>query len=271
MLSHHFIPAENGSDKYIVLLHGFGGNYRVWKHQIPILARNYNILAINLPSHHEENIRNIKLSQIEPTLKSVADEILKVCDMYHIKEKQTAWMGVSLGTIFVKYIEAYHPEYISFGILVGAVATVNTLFTKVTEIFSKIGDKLPFRFVYHVFSYIIMPGLKNEESRNIFRKCAIALNKTEFKLWMKVFNQAFRFSHKFEHLETNIRNIYIIGDEDTVFRNGAIHEMKESHGKLLLLEKCGHVCNIVKKDYFNHIITPLLNTQFNKTLHSQLA
>ena len=268
MLSHHFIPAKNGSDKYIVLLHGFGGNYRVWKHQIPILAQNYNILAINLPSHHEDHMPNLKLSQIEPTLNSVANEIIKVCDAYDIKSKNAAWMGVSLGTIFVKYIEAYHPDYVSFGILVGAVATVNKLFTKITRLFSKIGDKLPFRVVYHVFSYVIMPGHKNEESRNIFRKCAIALNKTEFKLWMKIFNQAFKFSHTFEHLQTNIHNIYIIGDEDEVFRDGAICEMKKSHGKLLLLEKCGHVCNIVKKDYFNHIMMPLFRTQFRQHAHA---
>ena len=76
--------------------------------------------------------------------------------MYSIRH--TTFMGVSLGTIFVKYIEAFYPDYVDFGILVGAVATVNILLRGCVKLFSTIGDKLPFTMVYHIFSWIIMPA-----------------------------------------------------------------------------------------------------------------
>ena len=67
MLHHTFIPAEDGNTETIVLLHGFGGNSRIWKYQIPLLSKYYNVLTIDLPSHNEGNLR---LSELDVTLDS---------------------------------------------------------------------------------------------------------------------------------------------------------------------------------------------------------
>ena len=254
MLHHEMIKAENGNDKTIVLLHGFGGNSRVWKYQIPLLSQYYNVLAIDLPSHHEENIR---LSELEVSLDSVAKEILAVCDEYGVHS--AIFMGVSLGTIFVKYIEAFYPDYVDFGILVGAVATVNVFLRFFACLFSRIGDKIPFTAVYHIFSWILMPGKLNEESRSIFRKCAVALNKKEFRLYMHIFNQAFRFSKVFEK-ENHPENVYVSGEQDNCFLRRAVREAKRSSGRMIKMHTCGHVCNIVQKHRFNEIMFELLET-----------
>lgn len=252
MLHHEYICAEDGNSETIVMLHGFGGNSRVWKHQVPLLTTHYNVLLIDLPSHHEENK---KLSQIEATLESIAQEILAVCDHYGVKH--AIFMGVSLGTIFVKYIEAYHSEYVDYGILVGAVATVNCFFRFLAKTFSRIGDKLPFRAVYHIFSWVLMPGKRNEESRSIFRKCAVALNKREFKLYMHIFNQAFAFSRLFEKMK-HPENVYISGDEDHVFFKRTRHEARYSAGQFVTVPNCGHVVNIVEKHRFNEMMMEML-------------
>lgn len=253
MLCNTFYPAENGNTETIVLLHGFGGNSRVWKYQIPLLSKYYNVLAIDLPSHNEGNLQ---LSQLEVTLDAISREILAVCDHYSVSH--AIFMGVSLGTVFVKYIEAFYPEYVDFGILVGAVATVNIILKGFARLFSKVGDKLPFAAVYHVFSWIIMPGKRNEESRSIFRKCAIALNKKEFKLYMHIFNQAFRFSKMFEK-EYHPENTYISGKLDTCFLRRAVREAKYSSGQMIQMVSCGHVCNIVHKNRFNKLMMELLH------------
>ena len=253
MLHHTFIPAEDGNTETIVLLHGFGGNSRIWKYQIPLLSKYYNVLTIDLPSHNEGNLR---LSELDVTLDAIAKEILAVCDHYSVRH--ATFMGVSLGTVFVKYIEAYYPDYVDFGILVGAVATVNSLLRACAGLFSRIGDKLPFAAVYHVFSWIIMPGKRNEESRSIFRKCAVALNKKEFKLYMHIFNQAFRFSRMFE-LELHPENIYISGKLDTCFLRRTVREAKQTAGRMIQMAACGHVCNIVQKNRFNRLMLELLD------------
>ena len=253
MLYNTFIHAENGNTETIVLLHGFGGNSRIWKYQIPLLSKYFNVLTVDLPSHNEGNLQ---LSQIDVTLDAISREILAVCDMHNVRN--AVFMGVSLGTVFVKYIEAFYPEYVKFGILVGAVATVNALLNGCAKLFSKIGDKLPFAAVYHVFSWIIMPGKRNQESRSIFRKCAIALNKKEFKLYMHIFNQAFRFSKMFEK-EYHPENTYISGMLDSCFLRRTILEAQRSCGRMIQMVSCGHVCNIVHKNRFNKIMLELLD------------
>ncbi len=253
MLHNSFYPAENGNKETIVLLHGFGGDSRIWKYQIPLLSKCYNVLAIDLPSHNEGNLR---LSQLEVSLDAISREILAVCDEYSVRH--AIFMGVSLGTVFVKYIEAFYPDYVDYGILVGAVATVNSLLSGCAKLFSKIGDKLPFTAVYHVFSWVFMPGKLNEESRNVFRKCAIALNKKEFRLYMHIFNQAFRFSKVFEK-EHHPENIYISGNLDSCFLRRTVREAKLSCGRMIQMASCGHVCNIVQKNRFNELMTNLLD------------
>lgn len=253
MLYNTFLPAENGNTETIVLLHGFGGNSRIWKYQVPLLSKYFNVLTIDLPSHNEGNMR---LSELEVSLDAISREIIAVCDQYSVHH--AIFMGVSLGTVFVKYIEAFYPDYVDFGILVGAVATVNILLKGCARLFSKIGDKLPFAAVYHVFSWIIMPGKRNEESRSIFRKCAIALNQKEFKLYMHIFNEAFQFSKEFEK-EYHPENIYISGKLDTCFLRRTVREAKRSCGRMIQMVSCGHVCNIVHKNRFNKLMLELLD------------
>lgn len=61
---HHILYPCNSADvmEFTVLLHGFGGNHRVWKKQIPELQKVSNVLAINLPSHYDGNV---KLTQLQ--------------------------------------------------------------------------------------------------------------------------------------------------------------------------------------------------------------
>lgn len=265
MLHHEYILCEkHDSEKpveTIVLIHGFGGNHRIWKKQIPVLSQEYNVLAIDLPSHYKGNI---KLSQMQVSLDAISREILKVLDHYGLK--QCLFMGVSLGTVFVKYIEVYYPEYVSLGILVGTFARVNIILKRVTEFFAKRGDKLPFSIVYHIFSWIIMPRKDSKKSRDIFRDCAKALNKTEFKLYMKIFTQAFKFNDKFVKTK-HTENIYISGEDDICFMNGAVLEAIKTKAKFIPLSHCGHVCNIDKQSTFDKLMMYLLGNKhhFQKT------
>lgn len=66
----------------MVLLHGFGGNNRVWKYQIPLLRQKFNVLAITLPSHGDNEL---KLSRIGSTFEIIVQEIIRVIDSLGIK------------------------------------------------------------------------------------------------------------------------------------------------------------------------------------------
>ena len=244
--------------KTIVLIHGFGGNYKVWKKQIPLLQEHCNVLAIDLPSHHEIDNENIKLSEMQVSLEAIAQKIVEVLDYYKIEK--AVFMGVSLGTIFIKYLEAYYPQYVEKGILVGTVATVGLWLGTTVKVFSKIGDKVPFKFVYHILSFVLMPDKDSKKSREVFRTCAEVLNRKEFKLYMQIFEQGFRFSKQFmktEHQE----NIFISGTRDHCFLKGALAEAKGSHGNFITMNDCGHVCNIDRKEQFNLLLLNILENE----------
>ena len=77
MLYNTFYPAEDGNTETIVLLHGFGGNSRIWKYQLPLLSKHYNVLTIDLPSHNEGNLQ---LSQLEVSLDAISRD--DICEVY---------------------------------------------------------------------------------------------------------------------------------------------------------------------------------------------
>lgn len=121
MLYHKLFKCQTDESKpFIVLLHGFGGNHRVWKYQIPLLQQYFNVLAIDLPSHNDANL---KLTKMKNDIESICKEIIYVLDMYNVNN--AVFMAVSLGTVFVKYIEMYYLQYIDYSIMVGAVCKVD--------------------------------------------------------------------------------------------------------------------------------------------------
>lgn len=248
MLNNILFESETPTNEYIVLLHGFGGNHRVWKHQIPILQKYYNVIAIDLPSH---NVNNIKLSKMEVTIDAVSREILKVLDFY--KVKKAVFMGVSLGTIFIKHIEMKYPQYVESGILVGTVGKLGFLLGMTAKIFSQIGDRLPFRLVYRIFSKIMMPMRSSEKSRSIFCKCAEDLNAREFKKWMDIFVESISMNIKFRKCRF-LNNFYLSGDTDVCFLKAVKKEVKATKAKFIQMHSCGHVCNIDQKEKFNRLI-----------------
>lgn len=255
---HHILYPCNSADvmEFTVLLHGFGGNHRVWKKQIPELQKVSNVLAINLPSHYDGNV---KLTQLQNAgMAVITQEILQVLEKYHIRE--AVFMGVSLGTVFVKYIEMYYPKYVRNGILVGAIGYVGTFLKGAVNVFSKIGDKLPFKLVYRIFSKILMPMRVSRKSRKLFCECAKALNKYEFKAYMNIFKEHFSLVKRFAE-KKHKSNCYILGEWDKCFLKGATTEAMQTNAELVVLKHSGHVCNIDSTDEFNRIMLEYIAKQ----------
>lgn len=248
VLHHEIFPCEHETSRFAVLLHGFGGNHRIWKHQIPVLQKNCNVLAIDLPSH---NTANIKLTQITASIQAVTKEILKVLDSYNITKAM--FIGVSLGTIFIRYIEEFYPRYADKALLVGAVCNVGLFLRLVVYLFSKIGDKLPFKLVYNVFSKVLMPSKNSKKSRKVFCECAKVLNRHEFKAWMHIFKENFKFNKRFAK-NSHKNNLYVVGVSDFCFIKGIKQEASLTGATLELLKDCGHVANIDQKEKFNKIL-----------------
>lgn len=251
MLQYKLFANECDGGSYAVLLHGFGGNHRIWKYQIPLLQKKFNVIAIDLPSHGENKL---KLSKMNPCIENIVKEIIGVLDSLNVKK--AIFLGVSLGTVFIRYMEVFYKSYVEKAILVGAVGTVGLFLRTAVSVFSKIGDKLPFYFVYKIFAKLLMPWKVSRKSRQIFCECAKDLNRKEFRAYMYIFKENFAFVKKFFKDRECIHkeNTYISGRGDLCFIKGIEEETSTTQAEMIIMEHCGHVCNIDKKRQFNSLL-----------------
>lgn len=256
MLDYKVFECVNESDEHIILLHGFGGNYRIWNSQIPILRQNFNVVAINLPSHDQNNI---KLSQMITTTEEISNKILEV--MNELNLKNAIFMGVSIGTLFIKYLELYHADKVKYGILVGSVGYLNSFLKIAINTLYRIGDKLPSDKIYHIFSRIIMPKKCSDKSRRMFRMFAKVLSVNEFRAWLIIFIESSKLNKMFMQ-ECRNKNLYISGESDVCFLHNIKKEAKKIDADFILIEDCGHVCNIDQTEVFNNLLSDYLTCNF---------
>lgn len=101
-----------GKGKTVVLIHGWAMHTGIWREFARQLARNYQVICIDLPGHgHSE--------AIDPfTLERISDELVKIILPF---EKAglggICWLGWSLGATVVLDIAARYPQRVSSLIL----------------------------------------------------------------------------------------------------------------------------------------------------------
>ena len=107
--------------RWIVLLHGTGGNSEVWYRQVSAFSQHFNLLLIDLVGHGESSVLQILHKQFN--FESVAEQVMEVVD--HLGIERAHFMGLSLGSIVVRVLAELHPERIESMVLAGAVTEPN--------------------------------------------------------------------------------------------------------------------------------------------------
>ena len=95
-----------GAGKSIVLVHGWAMHSGIWHDFAMQLAQHYQVTCIDLPGHgHSDNLDNF-------TLEQVADALVDA-----VADKQSCWLGWSLGATVVMEIAKRYPERVNSLIL----------------------------------------------------------------------------------------------------------------------------------------------------------
>ncbi|TDU24214.1 pimeloyl-ACP methyl ester carboxylesterase [Panacagrimonas perspica] len=137
---------EGGSGEPLVLLHGVGGSWRIWKPVIPLLERRYRVIVPNLPGHPG----GAALSGA-PTVAHLADTLIAQLRARGIQDAHVAgnslggWLAVELARRgFARSVTALSPA--------GAWSSA--------EAFKALADNLSLRFrlmsVLYVLFWIFM-------------------------------------------------------------------------------------------------------------------
>jgi pimeloyl-[acyl-carrier protein] methyl ester esterase len=91
-----------GTGKSIVLVHGWAMHSGIWLDFAMQLAQYYRVTCIDLPGHgHSDNLDNF-------TLEQVADALVAA-----VPDKQSCWLGWSLGATVVLDITRRYPERVN--------------------------------------------------------------------------------------------------------------------------------------------------------------
>lgn len=234
------------SDLWVVFIHGIGGSILTWKKQIESFKEKYNVLLIDLPGHGESQYIYKKLNH-----KSVNCEIKDTLDYLNITKAD--FVGMSLGTLVVMSFASEYPSYVNSIIAGGAIINIQGIYKHLMNIAKVIKEFLPKKATYHLFAQIIMPAKWHKKSRNIFFREAKKLNRRNFLNWVDYMTNLTKQQTIMKKLkELKIPTLFVSGDHDTCFISGIKKlNTKLSNTKLIIFEKCGHVCTIERWKEFN--------------------
>jgi pimeloyl-ACP methyl ester carboxylesterase len=240
---------EKGPDaEWLVFIHGAGGSSVTWKYQIEAFRPYFNLLLLDLRDHGQS--KNIAPAYPNYNFDIVCQDILQVID--HLGIKKAHFMSLSLGSVILQRLNYHRPELIDRMIMAGGVFKANIKIRLFVHSARFLNHFLPYRVMYNLFSFIVLPRKNHARARRIFRMQSQKLSPSEYLKWVELHKEFFHLLKNFFNRKLEKASLVIMGDQDHVFFEAA-QRFAHHHQKarLIILEKCGHVCNIDQAELFN--------------------
>ncbi|NBC08617.1 MAG: alpha/beta fold hydrolase [Bacteroidetes bacterium] len=233
---------------WVVFIHGAGGSIVTWKYQVEAFRPFFNLLLLDLRDHGRS--KNIEPAYDEYDFDIVTQDVLRVID--HLQITKAHFMSVSLGSVVLQKLDELRPELVDKMVMAGGVfrATFTIkLFVHSAKLLNYI---LPYRAIYNLFSWVVLPRRNHRQSRRIFRMQSQKLSPKEYLKWIGLYRDFFRLLKRFFQRELRNISLVVMGDQDHVFFRAAERFAKtHQQAKLVIIEHCGHVCNIEQWEQFN--------------------
>lgn len=235
-------------DRWVVMIHGAGGSIEVWYRQVADFARHFNILLVDLAGHGgsaNESFGN------GFNFTKAAEQVMEVVN--HLKIAKGHFIGLSLGTIIVRYIAKHNPEQVSSMVLAGAVTRLNVKVRIMLSLVSTFRRLIPYRLIKRVIAKCIIPQEKYGHSKKLFLNNAKKVSLDSFLSWLKLGEGASTRIKELFNECVSIPTLYLMGEDDRLFLP-QVQETVRNSGKnvsLVIVPDAGHVCNVDNKNFFN--------------------
>ena len=99
-----FLCKNNNAD-WITFVHGAGGSSSIWFRQIKEFKRFFNVILLDLRGHGRSKYHIKNVFEKKYTFKSISNDIVEVLNKENIKSSH--FIGISLGTILIRQLEAF--------------------------------------------------------------------------------------------------------------------------------------------------------------------
>jgi pimeloyl-ACP methyl ester carboxylesterase len=260
-LLHYKIYDDSPNKDWLIFIHGAGGSIVTWKYQIEAFRPFFKLLLLDLRDHGKS--KNIEPAYQHYDFNIVADDILRVVD--HLGIEKAHFMSMSLGSVILQKIDEKRPQLIGKMIMAGGVFRANIKIKLFVHSAKFLNYFLPYRVMYNLFSWVVLPKKNHRHSRRLFRLQSQKLNQQEYLKWVGLYKDFFYLVKNFFRRELQSLSLVVMGDEDHVFFEAAKKFVAHHHkmAQLVIFEKCGHICNIDEYEKFNQIVLSFLLNQTN--------
>ncbi|MEZ4959330.1 MAG: alpha/beta hydrolase [Saprospiraceae bacterium] len=240
------LPQEEAP--WLVFIHGAGGAIATWKYQTDAFKPFFNLLLLDLRDHGLSK----GISPVFPSYNFdiVCDDILEVMD--HLEIEHANFISLSLGSAILQRLDQRRPELIDKMVMAGGVFRATLKMRALVHASKLLNLLLPYRHIYALFSLIILPKKNHEKSRRLYRQQAKRLTQEEYMKWVGLYGEFFQVLDEYFHQQLKKWSLVVMGAEDHVFFKAARRFVaKQEKATLVVIEKCGHICNIEQWQRFN--------------------
>jgi pimeloyl-ACP methyl ester carboxylesterase len=255
ILHYEIAGAEEGA-KWLVFVHGAGGSFRTWKFQIEHFSKDFRLLLIDLRDHGYSKEMTPAYNAYDFDI--IASDILKVIDKLSIKKAH--FMSLSLGSVILQKIDIMRPKLIAKMVMAGAIFDGSNSLYAFAHLGKLLTYILPFRVLYSLFSFIVLPRKNHRLSRYIFRKQSKRMTSVEYLKWVQLYKPFFKLIKEYVKRDLTRPCLIVMGDQDHIFLSSAKKfASNQKNAVLSIVKGCGHVVSIESPKIFNQIASDFFN------------
>lgn len=250
---------RSGNDKeWIVFLHGAGGSTATWKYQLKQFENDYNLLLIDLRDHGQS--KNITPDYRNYNFNIITEDVIQVIKKYQIKKAH--FITLSFGSVLLQDLSIKYPQLIASAIFAGGIFKANVWIKGFVYIARFLNAILPYKWMYSIFSYLLMPRKRHQRSRKIYKKQAQKLTADEYMKWVGLYGEFFSLLSRFFNQKITFPSLVVMGNEDYIFLEAAkAFVSNQKNVEIITINQAGHICNIDKPDEFNHLAYSFLKAK----------
>jgi pimeloyl-ACP methyl ester carboxylesterase len=255
---------RNPDSEWLVLLPGAGSAAAIWRRQIPVLRRSWNVLVIDLPGHGRSPHG---MGPAEYSFEFVANQVMEVLDAEGVPAAH--FVSMSLGALIAETISLISPARVYSLVLAGGIAKLSWWATLLMYGGRIANWFMPYIALYRIFAWIIMPGRTHAFTRSLFAAHARRLGRQEFLRWYRMCTSVRSLMNRAGRRPDSIPTLFVMGERDYMFKKFAMERARtRSDTQVAVIRNCGHVCSLEQPDEFNRVISTFL-IQHGKGIRSE--
>lgn len=241
--------------RWVVFIHGAGGNSSTWRHQIDPLKTHFNLLLIDLRDHGGS--KNIQPDHAKYNFNIVVEDIKNLMTSLGIANAH--FITLSFGSVIAQAVYNQRPELVDRMILIGGVFNANWMIKGFVHLARFLNLFLTYSQMYKAFSYLLMPRKASQPARRLYQREARKLSQQEYLKWLGLYSEFFLMLKSFHDQNIEDKALILMGEHDYLFLPSARKFMKRHSGsQMSIVPTAGHIVNIERPEETNDLIIDFL-------------